>query len=579
MHGLSDAVKCVGCGKEERVRVVSTSESRDTSKRHFYLKWPWNVAAYVVLAVVLRIFAVPVILLMMWWNKKQQPDGPEEGYCLRRTRSRLTGLIFAALFAAGGGLAIWFFAMTETMPYEAERLREEISFGYYLIPVVGAGAILVGLFLAYRSLRDALIPEKSALARSIRAQLPYPDEAPPVKELFAMVDQDLKQNGQWYGKLGVGREWVLGDKVSSIPRIRGVFSRVEQHTRHAGKRTQVTYIYEIWIVDDRRQQQVTSLRSKQEVEEAMDCLRRRAPAAVFGTYGSREYDDLVCAGEEEQQYAQERAYRNRAAQFEEQNRLEREQRAQNQVLTLPDGSVTSRVTWDTVHQLLRRPARTGETAPFQLVPGIPFQGQGHIFSRLVCLANGGQALTRILLEEYSGTPGVPGRYAWFRDVSIGEAETVLRGWLRGEIPALDGWTHMECSGQTWRPLDGAGEAASAPPQPHADWPWSLNVGGVRRSDPGWQDIEAELRGLTQEEDSFLVLEQKDPQNPERYWFIQCAVARRGPDQGRCFVEIGVPSPGGPQLWERMAPDVQEAVRYFSAVYNQRKVDAAGFRET
>ena len=249
------------------------------------------------------------------------------------------------------------------------------------------------------------------------------------------------------------------------------------------------------------------------------------------------------------------------------------------MLTLPDGSVTSRVTWDTVHQLLRRPARTGETAPFQLVPGIPFQGQGHIFSRLVCLANGGQALTRILLEEYSGTPGVPGRYAWFRDVSIGEAETVLRGWLRGEIPTLDGWTHMERSGQTWRPLDGAGEAASAPPQPHADWPWSLNVGGVRRSDPAWQDIEAELRRLTQEEDSFLVLEQKDPQNPERYWFIQCAVARRGPDQGRCFVEIGAPSPGGPQLWERMAPDVQEAIGYFSAVYNQRKVDAAGFRET
>ena len=48
------------------------------------------------------------------------------------------------------------------------------------------------LFRSYRSLRDALIPEKSALARSIRAQLPYPDEAPPVKELFAMVDRDLQ---------------------------------------------------------------------------------------------------------------------------------------------------------------------------------------------------------------------------------------------------------------------------------------------------------------------------------------------------------------------------------------------------
>ena len=134
--------------------------------------------------------------------------------------------------------------------------------------------MLVGLFLAYRSLRDALVPEKSALAQSIRNQLPYPDEAPPVKELFAMVDQDLKQNGQWCGKLGVGKEWVLGDEVSSIPRIRGVFSRVERHTRHAGKRTQVTYIYEIWIVDERRERQVTTLKSRRELEEAMDCLRR-----------------------------------------------------------------------------------------------------------------------------------------------------------------------------------------------------------------------------------------------------------------------------------------------------------------
>ena len=276
-------------------------EPKETSKKRFYLKWPWNVIVYILLVVVLRIFAVPLILLIMWWNKKQQPDGPEEGYCLQRTRGRLKELILAAIFAVGGGLAIWFFAVAETMPYEAERLKEEMSFGYYLIPVVGAGAILVGLFLAYRSLRDALVPEKSALARSIRSQLPYPEEAPPVKELFAMVDQDLKQNGQWCGKLGIGKEWVLGDEVSRIPRIRGVFSRVERHTRHAGKRTQVTYLYEIRIVDDRRQQQVTSLRSEREVEEAMDCLRQRAPAAVFGEYNSREYNDLIYAKEEERQ--------------------------------------------------------------------------------------------------------------------------------------------------------------------------------------------------------------------------------------------------------------------------------------
>ena len=396
-----------------------------------------------------------------------------------------------------------------------------------------------------------------------------------------MVDQDLKQNGQWCGKLGVGREWVLGDEVSSIPRIRGVFSRVERHTRHAGKRTQVTYLYEIRIVDDRRQQQVTSLRSEREVEEAMDCLRQRAPAAVFGEYNSREYNDLIYAKEEEQQYAQERAYRNRAAKFEEQNRREQEQRAQNQVLTLPDGSVTSRITWDTIHQLLLRPDQTGETAPFQLVPGVPFQGQEHTFSRLVCLAGGTAQPARILMEEYSGTPNLPGQYAWARDLSAGEAETVLRDWLRGEIPALDNWTHLERSGRAWQPvMERQSRAASPLPQPHPDWPWSLTVGGYAgsTSDPSWQDIEEELRELVPDPDSFLILEQKDPQNLEHYWFIQCAVASQGPDAGRYAVEIGCSSPNGPCLWERMVPDVREAAKYFSDAYYHRTVDVSAFQE-
>ena len=557
-------------------------EPKEASKKRFYLKWPWNVVVYIALVVVLRIFAIPVILLIMRWNKKQQPDGPEEGYCLQRTRGRLTGLIWAALFLAGGGLAIWFFMTAQSMPYEAERLKEEMSFGYYLIPVVGAGAILVGLFFFFFCLRDALVPEKSALAQSIRSQLPHPEETPPVKELFAMVDQDLKQNGLWCGKLGVGKEWVLGDEVSFIPRIRGVFSRMERHTRHAGNRTQVTYTYEIWIVDDRRQRQVTSLRSKQELEEAMDCLRQRAPAAVFGVYDSKEYQDLVYTEDDMQQYAQERAYQQRKARQDEQDHQKQERLAQNQVLTLPDGSVTSRIAWDTIHQLLEQPAQRGEAVPFQLVPGIPFQGQGHTFSRLACLAGVGQTQTRILIEEYSGTPGVPGRYAWTRDVDAGEAETVLRGWLQGKIPTLDGWTRMERSGRTWQQTmeHPRKEPALPPPQPHRNWPWQMTAGGHSGStaDFSWNDVEKALRQLNQEADSYLILEQRDPENSQQYWFIQCAVALKGPDAGRYAAEIGCSTPDGPRLWERMMPDVQDVLAYFSDAYHHRGLDVSGFRE-
>ena len=420
----------------------------ETPKKHVYLKWPWNLVVYIVLVVVLRIFAILPILLIMWWNKKQQPNGPEEGYCLQRTRGQLIQLVWAAIFLlVGAAGAAWL-----VLNWLEDRTGWEYM-DYIKMAVGGLVAVaglLAAIYEAYTGLRDAFVPEKSALAQSIRSQLPYPDEAPPVRELFAMVDQDLRQNGQWFGKLGIGKEWVLGDEVSYIPRIRGVFGRNERRTSSSGDRTRVTLIIQLWIIDDRQQQQLTDLKTPKELKGAMDYLRQRVPAAVFGTYDSKEYKELIYAKEEEW-YVKERAYRQRKAQFEEQEQKEQERLSQNQVLTLPDGSVTSRITGDMLRQLLLQPGRTGEASPFQLVPGIPLQGQGHTFSRLVCLPGGVQESTRILMEEYSGTPGEPGQYAWTRDVSTGEAESVLRGWLRGEIPPLEGWRHMERDSRTWRP--------------------------------------------------------------------------------------------------------------------------------
>ena len=44
-----------------------------------------------------------------------------------------------------------------------------------------------------------------------------------MKELFAIVDKDIRENGQWFDKVAVGKEWVLGDMASYIPRIRVFF--------------------------------------------------------------------------------------------------------------------------------------------------------------------------------------------------------------------------------------------------------------------------------------------------------------------------------------------------------------------
>ena len=84
------------------------------------------------------------------------------------------------------------------------------------------------------------------------------------------------------------------------------------------------------------------------------------------------------------------------------------------------------------------------------------------------------------------------------------------------------------------------------PGPSAELPWTLTVGvdPGTCSDPTWQQVEEGLYGLNQEQDSFLILEQQDPHNPNADWFIQCAVARIGPDQGRYSVEVGFPGARG-----------------------------------
>ena len=421
-------------------------ESKDPKKKRFYLKWPWNLAVYVVLVIILRIFSIPFICIIMWWNKKQQPDGPEEGYCLQRTRGQLIQLVWAAVFLlVGASGAAWLVSAW----MEDHTTWEYMDYITLIISGVAAvGGTAAAIYEVYIALRDTLCPAKSTLAKSIRSQLPYPDEAPPVQELFAMVDQDIKENGQWFGKLAIGKKWVLGDEVSSISRIRGVFGRNERRISNSGGRTRATLIVQLWIVDDRRQLQLTDLKTPQELEGAMDCLYRLAPAAMFGGYDSKEYNALVHASEEEWQ-ASERAYRQRKARFEEQERQEQERQAQNQVLTLPDGSVTSRISGDSLRQLLLQCRRVGETRSFQLVPGVPFRGEGRTFSRLVCFPGGGQEPVQLFLEEYSGSPSETGKYGWLSEVSLGEAETALGNWIRGDIPSLTGWTPMERTGQGW----------------------------------------------------------------------------------------------------------------------------------
>lgn len=259
------------------------------------LNWPWNLLVYGLLLAVLRIWAIPVILFLTGWQKKHQPDGLEEGYCLQRTRNRLAWLVWAALFLVAGLACGMVFITQLRADHSAWKTEDYVTL--VVAGILAVGGMGIGLYEGYTDLRDSLVPEKSRLAQSIRSQLPYPEEAPSVRELFAMVDKDIRENGQWFDRMAVGKEWVLGDDASSIPRIRVVFSRDEIQHHHSGKRTTTNRVIELYILDDRRQMHVTALRDPNELSAVMDCLRLRAPEALFRSYS--EYTNYCTMSEEE----------------------------------------------------------------------------------------------------------------------------------------------------------------------------------------------------------------------------------------------------------------------------------------
>ena len=123
-----------------------------------------------------------------------------------------------------------------------------------------------------------------------------------------MVDKDIEANGQWFDRVSIGKEWVLGDDVSAIPRIRGVFSRDEIKVHYSNGRRQSARIIELYIVDDRRQVQTTGMRKPAELQAAVTCLRLRVPEARFGGYESMS---AFTGQTEEEWQAMERDFRRR----------------------------------------------------------------------------------------------------------------------------------------------------------------------------------------------------------------------------------------------------------------------------
>ena len=124
-------------------------------KKGAFLRWPWNVVAYVLLFAVLRLFAIPVVLLLMWVQERNNPHGVREGYCLSRTRKRLTWLLWALgalVMAAGMGVVF-------VTGLDQDRALWELS-DHVTQWAAGGGAVLLALLALWLGKRLGTVPEK-----------------------------------------------------------------------------------------------------------------------------------------------------------------------------------------------------------------------------------------------------------------------------------------------------------------------------------------------------------------------------------------------------------------------------------
>ena len=402
----------------------------EEKKKRSFLRWPWNVVIYVLLAVVFRIFSIPIILFLMWYQRKNNPHGAAEGYCLSRTRKRLIWLLWSLLMLfLGVCLAVYFLDGIKT-----DRGGWETA-DYVALVISGGGTVVLaaaGVYTAYAALRDTFFPARSALAQSIRSQLPYPDEAPEVAELFDMVDRDLKENGQWFGSVGVGKEWVLGDMANRIDRIRGIFVVDQVRVRSSGSGTRSSRTLELVLIDNRWQKSVTTFRDPGDLRAAADCLALRVPDARRGK--NDQYANFLQM-DESQQEEFERDFRQKQSRRSSAQVLQESMNGpQDMILKLPNGEVTSRVSVSLAENTLRR-CLDGEEAGFELISTRPIERENRAFRSLSCRvwreAEGSPEVELALTGEEEGS-------ALVLSTDGRQAEDIMRKWLRREVQELTG---------------------------------------------------------------------------------------------------------------------------------------------
>lgn len=253
-----------------------------------------------------------------------------------------------------------------------------------------------------------------------------------------MVDDDLKDHALWFGPVGIGQTWVLGDGVNKIDRIRGIFvvNELHQHQTKTGVRTSRNM--ELVLIDDRWQRTATSFNNLKDLQAAAECLRLRVPEAAWGANGQNTDFWTMDESAREDFERDFRQRQNRRASEAAQREILSDG-PQDMILKRQGGEVTSRVTASLIEEQLKR-CLDGQESGFELTPTRPLETQGRTLRSLDCLV---QTEDReepkvLLLLELAPRPGEE-NLALAKVLNRREAPAVLTAWLRREAPDLSDW--------------------------------------------------------------------------------------------------------------------------------------------
>lgn len=407
------------------------------------------------------LWSILLAVAFFSWQNKKRMKANQSGYCLAIVQKRLARVAPAFLMIAiGVCVGVYTYFQLQEGFSDLEFMEK---FKIIVAAVITLGFTIGGIAWGYTGIRDALFPDKSSLAKSIQSQLPNQGSLLDSNQLFSIVDRDISENGKWFDKIAVGNEWLLGnDDASYIPRIRLIFGRDEIIRRHTNGSVQTTRITELITIDDLKHSHSNTLSNYKELSPLMDYLLLKNPDAFVKPY--KEYLDALSMSDTDWQmllidYNRRKSDRKLAS-YTTENKP-----AQNMILTLSDGNVTSRLSSDLIEKTLKECIATGDEY-FTLTPGVPINAFGRQFASLECQVytyEAGEYNDDYDSESAASSEGDVTEFEFLLKTVVSdekpkteamsfittdhkEALKILKNWFEGRVLNLNDWASI------WLPL-------------------------------------------------------------------------------------------------------------------------------